>query len=78
MDIGLLIALICCLGGGFFILIKDNNSFKKFYKCEIKTQATAKSTTAIGVDNFGVNQNEDNGDGTSLCPPLNCPLSLIN
>ena len=37
MDIGLLIALICCLGGGFFILIKDNNSFKKFYKCEIKT-----------------------------------------
>ncbi len=37
MDNSLLISLICVLGGGFFLLIKDNNSFKKFYKCEIKT-----------------------------------------
>ena len=39
MNYGLLIALICCLGGGFLLIIKgkDNESFKEFYKCEIKT-----------------------------------------
>ena len=39
MNDGLLIALICCLGGGFLLIIKGkvNKSFKEFYKCEIKT-----------------------------------------
>ena len=39
MNYGLLIALICCLGGGFLLIIKgkDSKSLNKFYKCEIKT-----------------------------------------
>ena len=39
MNDGLLIAIICCLGGGFLLFIKgkDNKCFKEFYKCEIKT-----------------------------------------
>tara|TARA_B100000575_G_C23081796_1_gene623296 strand:+ start:1037 stop:1180 length:144 start_codon:yes stop_codon:yes gene_type:complete len=39
MNDGLLIALICCHGGGFLLIIKGkgNKSFKEFYKCEIKT-----------------------------------------
>ena len=39
MNDGFLIALICCIGGGFLLTIKGKNkkSFKEFYKCEIKT-----------------------------------------